>query len=339
MSVDFLAASALGRIFFEEPTDDCVRQAVFEPCRVKQKAWVVFINYMLLGMVSPEHGEINRARRYRSNMQLALDDASVFLHPSLINVQALAALAIHGEDFASPTQSWMLVGHACRQSEALALHVPARVSKAEQQRRLCLFWLLFIIDKGCSLAFGRSPALPSSMYHDVPLPDYDYLARNSPHTNGEAENGTEIPTSHFGARFYLRGFELCKLVGWILEAKLGSEPQKEAGQLRERLEQWWRTTNAVSDVIIFLDRIMSLTRLQELSQTIIEETSSSNVPQQREMLLGLRSFKFQYLHLLILMLRGDETQSAMRVALAREALSILPDMVSNWGSVYNGVVW
>lgn len=66
---------------------------------------------------------------------------------------------------------------------------------------------------------------------------------------------------------------------------------------------------------------------------------STSAAQQREMSLGLRSFKFQYLHLLILMLRGDNAHAAMRIALARDALLILSDMVSNWGSVYNGVVW
>ena len=69
------------------------------------------------------------------------------------------------------------------------------------------------------------------------------------------------------------------------------------------------------------------------------EEAFTSTDQQREMLLGIRSFKFQYLHILIMLLRDDSNQSALRIASAREALSILPDMVSNWGSVYNGVVW
>lgn len=256
VSTEFLAASAKGHLFFLEPTDGCLRQVMFEPFQAKQKGWVVFINYMLLGIVSAEQGKIDQARRYRSNMRLALDNANIFLNPSLINIQTLATLAIHGEDFASPTQSWMLVGHACRHSEALALHIPARVATSEQQRRLCLFWLLFIIDKCCSLAFGRFPALPTSLYHNVPMPDYDYLACNPPHANSEAK---EPQTSHFGANFYLRGFELCKLVGWVLEAKLGSASLHEAFQLRERLDEWWQRTNAVSHpliVIIWLEYLI-----------------------------------------------------------------------------------
>lgn len=55
--------------------------------------------------------------------------------------------------------------------------------------------------------------------------------------------------------------------------------------------------------------------------------------------LGLRSFKFQYLHLVILLLQGNGAQAALRIASAREALSLLPDMISSWSSVYNGVVW
>lgn len=58
----------------------------------------------------------------------------------------------------------------------------------------------------------------------------------------------------------------------------------------------------------------------------------------REMNLGIHSNKFQYLHILILLLKGDES-SDLRLSCAREAISLLPYLVSNWGSVYNGVIW
>lgn len=80
-------------------------------------------------------------------------------------------------------------------------------------------------------------------------------------------------------------------------------------------------------------------RLQELSSAISAEASRTTAAQQREMRLGIQSFKFQYLQLLIVLLRGDAAHAALRIASAREALSMLPEIVSNWGSVYNGVVW
>lgn len=69
------------------------------------------------------------------------------------------------------------------------------------------------------------------------------------------------------------------------------------------------------------------------------EAAESSEAQLREMALGIRSMKFQYLHLLIMLLRYDAKEHSLRIASAREALSILPEMVANWESVYNGVVW
>lgn len=61
--------------------------------------------------------------------------------------------------------------------------------------------------------------------------------------------------------------------------------------------------------------------------------------QLREMSLGISSMKFQYLHIVILLHKGYPTCASIRLESAREALSLLPSMVSDWASVYNGVVW
>ena len=337
LHTEFLTAMPLGRLFFEEPSDDCLRQVIFDPANVKQKAWTVFINYMLLSMISTEPGRAEESKHLRSNMYHALNDANIFIQPSTVNIQMLAMLTIHGEDFASPSQSWMLVGHACRQTEALALHRSARSDSDEEQRRLSLFWLLFIIDKGCSLAFGKLPSLPSSTYRNVALPDYQYLARNSPHIT-EALNGSGQPqNSHFGALFYTRGIELTKLVGFVLETNAAADAALERIRLREQLDEWHKSTTAVGACRV--RRVFVLTWKQDLSAAMATESSSSTAVQQREMLLGIKSFKFQYLNLLIVLLRNDITRAALRISSAREALSMLPDIISNWGSVYNGVVW
>lgn len=78
---------------------------------------------------------------------------------------------------------------------------------------------------------------------------------------------------------------------------------------------------------------------QEFNAAMAAEANVTSAAQQREMALGIRSMKFQYLHLLIMLLRDDPRSCSLRIASAREALSLLPDMVSNWGSVYNGIVW
>lgn len=68
------------------------------------------------------------------------------------------------------------------------------------------------------------------------------------------------------------------------------------------------------------------------------ERISADADQIHEMKLGINSVKFQYLHILTLLLKGDRS-SDLRLSFAREAISLLPSLVSNWGSVYNGVVW
>jgi hypothetical protein len=69
------------------------------------------------------------------------------------------------------------------------------------------------------------------------------------------------------------------------------------------------------------------------------ESASANAGRVRAMVLGINSFKFHYLHVLIVLLKGDESSSSVRMSCAREALSLLPSMVSNWSSVYNGMGW
>ena len=199
----------------------------------------------MLGGVSTEPGQSGDAAKFRRNTHLALNNSRIFLEPSVVNVQTLATLAIHGEDFASPNLSWMLVGHACRQAEALSLHTPTGAESDSRQQRLCLFWLLFVIDKGCALAFGRQPFLPTSTYRNVPMPDYSYLAKYSPHINEVFDRTGQPQASQFGARFYITAFEMARLAGLILEAIVFRDSTLERENLRLQLDEWYRSTSEV----------------------------------------------------------------------------------------------
>lgn len=57
------------------------------------------------------------------------------------------------------------------------------------------------------------------------------------------------------------------------------------------------------------------------------------------MTIGVRAMRFQYLHILILLLRKDPNSKDRRVQAARDAIMLLPDLVSNSSHVYNGLVW
>ncbi|WYZ40962.1 hypothetical protein EsH8_IV_001303 [Colletotrichum jinshuiense] len=243
----FLEHAAAGEPFFSTPSDDLLKQIIFDPESVTQKAWVVYVNYIMLARVSAdEHDLNNEAEKFRRNMRLALNDSRIFLEPREANVQALTLLALHGEDYASPNLSWMLVGHACRQAEALGLHAPTITDFESRQRSLCIFWLLFMVDKSCALAFGRSSFLPVSLYRDVPLPEFGYLLKFQPHTDSSFSNGqTQSRPSPFGAYLLMKGMEVSKLMGWVLDLLTPGPSVVPREEVRLQLENWYQQTNKV----------------------------------------------------------------------------------------------
>ncbi|KAJ5762003.1 Transcription factor [Penicillium nucicola] len=312
----------LGEPFFTLPSEEILRQVVFEPQNVREKAWIVYFNYMILSVKSNEAGESDETTRFRRNMQLALNDSSIFLEPRHANVQALVFLAMHGEDYAAPNLSWMLLGHACRQAEALGMHSPSHQTPEHRQQRLCLFWMLFLIDKSCSLAFGRPAFLPTALYQNVPLPDSTFILKFNPHERAAFGGQQGVSNgSKFGAEVLMRSIQWAKLAG-VLSSLLSTGDSSDGRvEIRSELDRWYlETERALTDIL----RV---------------ESVSADVAQIREMSLGISSIKFQYLCSLILLVKGDESLSTLRLFSAREAISILSSMVSNWSSVYNGVVW
>ncbi|KAK2063312.1 hypothetical protein LY76DRAFT_563433 [Colletotrichum caudatum] len=320
----FLEHAPTGELLFATPPDDLMRQIVFHPEQVAQKAWVVYFNYIMLAQASTEEeNQANRADKFRRNVRRALNDSSIFLEPREINVQALALLAMHGEDYTSPNLSWMVVGHACRQAEALGLHAPPHADPESRQRGLAVFWMLFIVDKSCALAFGRSPFLPAHSYQDVPLPDFGYLLKFQPHTTDGLFGDSPKPSrrSHFGAHFFLAGVRLAKIMGSIIEFLSPGPSAFSRREIKMQLETWYAATMKTLEDIIEAERpFLGTAQLQEMS-------------------LGLNSTRFQYLHIVIILLKGDESFANLRLEAAREGLFLLPTVVSNWSSIYNGVIW
>ncbi len=129
----------MGNLLFSVPSDEILRQAVFDPASVIQKAWVVCFNYTMVAYTSAsdEPDQTEYTDKFRTNTRLALNDARIFLEPSEANVQTLMLLGLHGEDFASPNLSWMLVGHASRQMQALGLHLGEQVFGEIGSRKTC----------------------------------------------------------------------------------------------------------------------------------------------------------------------------------------------------------
>lgn len=193
----------------------------------------------MLSIASNENGENGETKIFRRNVQLALNDSSIFLKPSYANVQALCFLAMHGEDYAAPNLSWMLLGHACRQAEALGLHSPAHQDLDSRQQRLCLLWLLFLIDKSCSLSFGRPAFLPTALYQNLPLPNQSFLLKFNPQERAWFGDGQGTTCgSRFCAEIITRSIQWAKLGGSVVDllAMDGSVHKKQ--EIRSSLGTW-----------------------------------------------------------------------------------------------------
>ncbi|KAK1676145.1 hypothetical protein BDP55DRAFT_693403 [Colletotrichum godetiae] len=309
----FLEHAPKGEPFFITPSEELLRQTVFSPGKFSHNAWLVYFNYTMLAQISTEQRDDGKleAARFRQNVRITVNDSRIFLEPRQVNVQALALLAVHGEDYASPNLSWMLVGHTCRQVEALGLHVPMYTDIESYQRSLSMFWLLFVLDKSCALAFGRSPFLPMSLYRDVPLPDFSHLLKfQPPHLDLE-----------FSTHFFIKGIELAKIMGTVVDMLALGSSKISRDTIRLQLEKWSHQTKEI------------------LNKTIEAERRLLEPAQLKEMLLGLNSLRFQYLHIMIILLKEEKSSNNHCLECAREALFILPSIVPNWSSVYNGVVW
>lgn len=211
-----------------------------------QRAWIVYVNFILLTLLQNDSSQSDVVESLQKNTEMALNDYRIFLEPSEINIQALLLLGCHGEQYASPNLSWMLVGHACRQAQALGLHVVGRGSYKYQQRQLALFWSLFSIDKSCSLAFGRPMLLPTTIYENVPLPDFQYLLGYHPHRSQPVVTQNGSSTSTFGAHFFIQGMKLAKLTGAALSLLASPGNIADHQDLASKLRSWDSYTNEVS---------------------------------------------------------------------------------------------
>jgi hypothetical protein len=243
-----------GRPFFAIPPPDLMHKIVFEPSTVQERGWLLLFNAFLstaLSLTSTPDLRLNRGVQW--NTWLLLDDASIFLEPSEISIQALVVVATHGQEISTPSLCWTMISQACQMAQTLALHLPTRNapkgSKAYSQRN-CLFWSLFILDKSVSLSFGRPPLLPGYLYKDVPPPDPAELAQYCPHLKLQSPELPQTSISEgFGSFYIMRSRELANLQGDIQDTfyRRGRSGNAKISALKERLDLWMKTTRQVSE--------------------------------------------------------------------------------------------
>lgn len=78
---------------------------------------------------------------------------------------------------------------------------------------------------------------------------------------------------------------------------------------------------------------------QVLHNIFNTERALSSPNQLREMSLGISTMNFEYLHVFMVLTRADASCVGSRLDAAREAISLLPSLVSNWTSIYNPMTW
>ncbi|RKL29740.1 hypothetical protein BFJ70_g10387 [Fusarium oxysporum] len=108
------------------------------------------------------------------------------------------------------------------------------------------------------------------------------------------------------------------MIGMVVDLRHIPEPEEG---LRERLGEWYTRTNKI------------------LKDTLQNERAFSGPNELREMVLGISTIKFEYLHVSMVLLKSHLPSASLRLEAAREAISLLPSMVSNWTSVYNSMIW
>ncbi|KAK3985610.1 hypothetical protein QBC44DRAFT_334717 [Cladorrhinum sp. PSN332] len=308
----FRSLAQVTKAFFQIPSEDLLHQIIFSPSEAPP-GWVIFVNYYLLATpaTSTDPGLVIM---WRWNVRLALQNASLYLVPSHINVNAFMLLSFHGEDFAaSPNSSWMLSSQTCLQAKALTLHHPAPgLEYDDRQRQLCQFWSLFNLEKQCALAFGRPSLLPTYQYCHVEMPSFEYLCQFRPCLNNVFEPAESPTSSTFGAHIFLWNIELAKHTGMIMDfLSSGNDSHVGREALRRQLDGWYQQTN----------------------KTFTFSLDSSDPSRNR---LFQFTIKFRYLHMLIILLPKD---SSLRISSAREAIQILLATITTWDPIYNGVIW
>ncbi|SCN82563.1 uncharacterized protein FFB20_06822 [Fusarium fujikuroi] len=104
----------------------------------------------------------------RDNLETAMNKFRVLAPPSLENVEAFLLGAIYAIEVSQPMLAWQLVSSAAGTCQTLGWHQLVPNSDSTTDRKISLFWLTYLLDKGLSLRLGR----PAVIHDDeITLPE------------------------------------------------------------------------------------------------------------------------------------------------------------------------
>lgn len=279
----------------------------------------------ILATASTQHPRLSGYTFHlRWNAWLAADEASLFLEPSVLNIQALTVFAAHGQDLVTPSLCWNLMSQACRMAQMIKLQLASRSTKANSEvysRNLCLFWSLFIIDKSVSLAFGCPSILPAASYKNVELPSTEQLSKYRPHLSSiDVGNDMSPQVEFFGAFHFVQCTKLAMIVGDISDYFLLNDQRKgRLLELKAKLDEW-----------------ISVVRQSQSMQTDLVEATE---PPKVSVRIGFTYLTYQYHHLVVSLTKGDKSCRETCLDSARAAIALLKGLVAHSEEVFNGIIW
>ncbi|OAP63977.1 hypothetical protein AYL99_03204 [Fonsecaea erecta] len=320
----FLTAVDRGYPIISRPPQEVLLDLVFRPSSVDNRGWLLMFNTVLATASTQSQQLSEYTFHLRWNAWVAADEASIFMEPTILNIQALTVFAVHGQDLVTPSLCWNLASQACRMAQMIKLPLPS-VSETRNgelySRNLCLFWSLFIIDKSLSLSFGCPPVLPSALYGNLELPSPQQLSAYRPHlTTSGAVSVLPPHVEFFGAFYFVQCTKLAMIMGDISDFYLlGRRDSSCHASLRKRLDQW----------------ISVVQQSQTLHTNLADAVDSASL----SIKIGFSFLNYQYHHLIVCLTRGDESCREKCLGSARAAISLLKGLVAHSEEVFNGIVW
>lgn len=153
---------------FTPAPPDILRNVFLHPDQVLEKAYMVSAFGIVLTAVASNGAFDKRVvTKLRWNLRLALDDANLLLEPTDLNIEALMLLALHIQELATPSLTWMFASTASQMLQFIGVSHRSLDEKT-QDHRLMMFWTLNTMDKILALIFGKPPSLHRSMSTRVP---------------------------------------------------------------------------------------------------------------------------------------------------------------------------
>jgi hypothetical protein len=307
--------------------------AVSRPHQVHDRAWLVMFYTVALNVVSSVNpsNESTKAR-LKSNLWLAFNDVRLLLEPNLTSIQALVFLACHTEEFMTPSLCWALVSKACIMLQALGI-THWRLDLPTRERRTMLFWRLNVFDKALALILCRPPTLHREMATGIAMPTLDQLLPSQPY------HSSTVTPALFNAHYTHQMHLLSRVTADVWHCLYGQD-SGDIRAVKQDLESWHRQATEVDrlslpsvDIQLIFVQVLGAAALAE--KPILIASGAASVE------LGLRTLRFHYYSLLVLLTVSSSQLRMQCIYPAQQMLKLLPtlDDTSDFNEPYTCLLW